>query len=117
MESGMAAGSVTVRLFGGLHALRIERGLPTVLTMEVPEAGVSGRELARILDLPAESIEGIFCNHVVRPLDYVVRPGDAVAFVPQGTPGPHKYFLGLYRAGKEPETAAHDPDEEFDQRH
>lgn len=113
----MAAGSVTVRLFGGLHALRQARGLPTVFVMEVPEAGASGRELAHELELPAEMIEGIFCNHVVRPLDYVVLPGDAVAFVPQGTPGPHRYFLGLYRAGKETEMAAREVNEETDQRH
>ena len=30
-----------------------------------------------------------------------VSPGDRVAFVPYGTPGPHRVFLGLYTAGKE----------------
>ena len=29
-----------------------------------------------------------------------VVPGDQVAFVPRGTPGPHRYTLGIHRAGR-----------------
>ncbi len=92
---------VTVRLFGALHTLRRERGLPTVVEIEVPECGCSGVDLAESLDLPVSMIEGLFCNRTVRPLTYIVHPGDRVAFVPKGTPGPHRFFLGLYAAGKE----------------
>lgn len=92
---------VTVRLFGALHTLRRERGLPTVVEMDVPDCGCSGADLAESLDLPVSMIEGLFCNRTVRPLSYTVRPGDRVAFVPKGTPGPHRVFLGLYAAGKE----------------
>jgi len=35
-----------------------------------------------------------------------VSPGDRVAFVPYGTPGPHRVFLGLYAAGEEESDAA-----------
>ena len=92
---------VTVRLFGALHSLRRERGLPTVVEVIVPEEGLTGVELARQLDLPAEMIEGVFCNRTVRPVGWVLRPGDRVAFVPKGTPGPHRVFLGLYAAGRD----------------
>jgi hypothetical protein len=34
-----------------------------------------------------------------------ISPGDRVAFVPYGTPGPHRVFLGLYAAGKESDAA------------
>jgi molybdopterin converting factor small subunit len=92
---------VTVRLFGSLHTFARERGWQTTLDAPVPTDGLTARDLARSLDLPLEKIEGVFCNRSVHPLDWVVRPGDRVAFVPKGTPGPHRVFLGLYAAGKE----------------
>lgn len=94
-------GNVSVRLFGMLHALRKEQGLPTRVEVHVPDDGMTGAELADALDLPLESIEGLFCNHTVYPVGHRVYPGDEVAFVPEGTPGPHRFFLGLYKAGKE----------------
>lgn len=106
----MAQNTVNLRLFGCLHALRTERGLPTKLTVEVPTEGISGTALAESLDLPLDLIEGLFCNHTVRPLSWVVHPGDEVAFVPVGTPGPHRFFLGLYKAGQESAAAAADSD-------
>jgi len=93
--------AVTVRLFGALHALQKERGCETVLEVEVPPDGVTGAELAAMLDLPLSMIEGVFCNRTVRPVGHQLMPGDRVAFVPEGTPGPHRIFLGLYAAGKE----------------
>jgi hypothetical protein len=96
----MADDRVTVRMFGSLHALYRERGLPTTVETDVPAEGTAATDLAASLDLPLELIEGVFCNRVVRPLDWVIHPGDRVAFVPKGTPGPHRFFLGLYAAGK-----------------
>ena len=92
---------VTVRLFGALYALQKERGGDTVLEVELPPGGVTGAELAHMLDLPLAMIEGVFCNRTVRPLGHRLMPGDRVAFVPEGTPGPHRFFLGLYAAGRE----------------
>lgn len=93
-------GSLTVRLFGKLLTLQSGRGLPTTLTLAVPEEGVAAEQLVRQLDLPLEDVEGVFCNHKVYGLDHVLRPGDRVAFVPRGTPGPHRFTLGLYSAGR-----------------
>jgi hypothetical protein len=72
----------------------------------VPPEGVTGADLASMLDLPHSMIEGVFCNRVVRPMSHLIRPGDRVAFVPEGTPGPHRFFLGLYAAGKDDEQEA-----------
>lgn len=96
----MSAEPVTVRMFGLLHMYRSERGLPSTVEVDIPPAGLSGRELAILLDLPCDQIEGIFVNRTVYGLDHPVSPGDRVAFVPYGTPGPHRVFLGLYEAGK-----------------
>jgi hypothetical protein len=92
---------VAVRMFGMLQTLRRERGLPTEIDVEVPAEGTTAREIAIGLDLPLERIEGVFCNHVVHGLGHPIVPGDRIAFVPVGTPGPHRYFLGLYSAGRE----------------
>lgn len=97
----MADGSVTVRLFGVLSHLRDERGLPRTASVDVPSEGMTGHEIAAALELPETSIEGIFVNHVVYGLDHVVHVGDRVAFVPHGTPGPHRVYLGIYSAGRE----------------
>ncbi len=92
--------TVPVRIFGMLGALRTERGLPTTVQIAVPADGTTAGEIADDLGLPHEFIEGVFCNHTVYGLDHVIRPGDRVAFVPYGTPGPHRFTLGLYDAGK-----------------
>lgn len=96
----MTAGIVRVRMFGKLMAVRREQGAPTSLEYGVPAEGVRASEIAAALGLPLDQIEGVFRNHSVRPLDVVIRPGDDIAFVPYGTPGPHRFTLGLYSAGK-----------------
>lgn len=94
------SGKVTVRMFGRLYTLRRERGLPDVAEVAVPPEGRTAEDIAHELGLPDEEIEAVFCNHRTYALDYVVRPGDAVAFVPRGTPGPHRFTLGIYSAGR-----------------
>lgn len=92
--------SVSVRMLGCLYSLRKERGLPTVVEVPVPDEGLTAQEIAEELELPLERIEAVFCNHVTYSLDHVIRAGDAVAFVPQGIPGPHRFTLGIHEAGK-----------------
>jgi len=91
---------VQIRIFGMLAELRKERGEPTSLEMSIPEDGTTAEEIAAELGLPPQFIEGVFCNHTVYGLDHVINPGDQIAFVPYGTPGPHRFTLGLYSAGK-----------------
>jgi len=93
--------TATVRVFGMLREFQLARGLVAETLEAVPPEGISAADLARRMGLPVDSIEGAFCNHTIYGLAHVVRPGDQVAFVPYGTPGPHRYFLGLYRAGHE----------------
>ena len=91
---------VQVRIFGMLAAMREEQGAPTKLEIEVAAEGVPAGSIATELGLPHNRIEGVFCNHTVYGLDHVIRPGDRIAFVPYGTPGPHRFTLGLYDAGR-----------------
>ncbi|MDP2183119.1 MAG: MoaD/ThiS family protein [Actinomycetota bacterium] len=92
---------VTVRMFGLLHSARSAAGLPSLVEVEVPADGTTAREIAVNLELDLDIIEGVFVNRTVYDIGHIVRPGDRIAFVPQGTPGPHRVYLGLYRAGQE----------------
>ena len=89
----------TIRMFGLLHTLRKQKGLPVTVELQLPPEGKTARDLAQELQLPLDKIEAVFCNHLTYPLDHVILPGDRVAFVPHGTPGPHRYCLGIKRAG------------------
>ena len=91
---------MTVRMFGLLHSSRRAAGLPTTVEVEVPERGTTARQLALDLDLDLDAIEGVFVNRTVYGIDHAVQPGDRIAFVPRGTPGPHRFYLGLYNAGR-----------------
>lgn len=92
--------TVKVRMFGLLAADRCAKGFETSGEVEVGEQGMTAHDIALALDLPLELIEGVFCNHTVYGLEHVIHAGDRVAFVPYGTPGPHRFYLGLYDAGR-----------------
>jgi len=94
-------GDITVRMFGSLHTLCRETGRETTECVPVPPEGITARELALRMELPLEMIEGVFANGHVYGLSRVIMPGDRVGFVPHGTPGPHRFMLGLYQAGKD----------------
>jgi hypothetical protein len=91
---------VSVRMFGILREVRRKRGLPATAAVTLPAEGISASRVAEDLELPLERIEGVFCNHTIYGLEHIVRPGDTIAFVPFGTPGPHRIYLGLREAGK-----------------
>lgn len=95
--------TATVRMMGALHTIRKERGLKSVTEVPIPEEGLTARQIARELDLPFDKIEGVFVNHICYALERRVLPGDKVAFVPTGVPGPHRYMLGIYNAGQNKE--------------
>jgi len=88
--------SVTVRAIAFLDAFCKQRGLPSTFSVQVPDAGITARDLAESIGLPVERIEGVFHNYSVAGLGALVRPGDRVAFVPPGTPASHAAFFGPF---------------------
>ena len=88
--------SVTVRAIAFLDTFCREHGLPSTMSIDVPEAGITAFDLADSIGLPVERIEGIFHNYTVSGLDALIVPGDRVAFVPYGTPGSHPAFFGPF---------------------
>lgn len=88
--------TVTVRAVAFLDAFCKEHGIPSTLSVHVPDTGISARDLAESVGLPAGRIEGVFHNFSIAGLDATVIPGDRVAFVPPGTPASHPAFFGAF---------------------
>merc|ERR1711879_141364 len=68
-------------------------GLPLILDLEEP---ISGIDLANQLNIPLEDIEVIFINGFVESVEAMIQPGDRMAFLPPGCPGPYRIALGFY---------------------
>ncbi len=66
---------------------------PLLLELEDP---ISGAGLAEKLGIALDEIEVIFVNGFVQDLQYLINPGDRVAFLPPGCPGPYRIALGFY---------------------
>ena len=93
------APNVTVRMFGCLHTYRKQQGLEPTVMVHIPSAGCTALELANQLKLPLDMVEAVFINHLVYPLSRTIYPGDRVAFIPTGVPGPYRLLIGI-AAGK-----------------
>lgn len=87
--------TIEVRGFLQLDAfLRKNHGtLPLILDLDAPTSGI---DLAKKLNIPIDEIEVIFVNGLVQAVDYTINPGDRVAFLPPGCPGPYRIALGFY---------------------
>lgn len=86
---------VIVRFFGSLEEKMRQKYGPGPIEVEVPETGTPARALAEQVGLPPEGIEAVFINGRVSEMSDSARPGDRIAFVPPGTPGPYRVLLGM----------------------
>ena len=87
--------TIQVRGFIQLDALFRKRNWPIPLIFDLHEP-ITGADLAKKLDIPDKDIEIIFINGLAQSLDDLIHPGDRVAFVPPGCPGPYRIHLGFY---------------------
>lgn len=94
---------VEVRGFSFIKELFDQRMLPFPFFVDLKEE-CSALDLAARIGIPADLIEGVFINGVACRPDHMVRPGDRVAFVPPGTPGPYRVILGIADTAKGKET-------------
>ncbi len=93
--------TVTIRIFGFLRSYLDERGLPYVLREEIPDEGMSAYDLVKRIAIPTDKVEAVFRNGEVINIYDLVNPGDRVALLPHGTPGPYRFFLGMDRENRE----------------
>ena len=86
---------VEIRAFSFLKEIFDQRGWPFPLYYTLDEE-CPAAELAGALDLPFEKIEAVFINGLAHPFEKaIVKPGDRIAFLPPGTPGPYRVLLGI----------------------
>lgn len=64
------------------------------VAMEIAE-GTRPSDLLGQMGLSREEVEAVFINGKVSPFDTCLHDNDRVAFVPPGTPGPYRVFLGF----------------------
>lgn len=67
--------------------------MPIFLEIDGP---ISGLDLSEKLGINRDDIEVIFVNGFVQQLDFILNPGDRMAFLPPGCPGPYRIALGFY---------------------
>lgn len=95
----------TIELRGFLHLdafLREKFGsMPVILELDT---AITGFGLAKRLNIPSDKIEIVFVNGSVQDLNFLINPGDRVAFLPPGCPGPYRIALGFY--GKNQDNSA-----------
>lgn len=86
---------VEIRGFMALRDIFKERNwtIPYYLKLE---RECSSLELANMLKLPLDKVEAVFINRKAYPLEEgLIKPGDRVAFLPPGVPGPYRALLGI----------------------
>lgn len=87
--------TIEVRAFIQLSAIFKKKNWPIPLILELEEP-ISGTALAEKLEIPLNEIEIIFINGLAQSMSDLIQPGDRVAFVPPGCPGPYRIHLGFY---------------------
>ncbi len=87
----------TIEVRGFLHLDGVFRKknwpIPLIIDLEEP---IKGTELAEKLEIPRDEIEVIIVNGIAQSLNHPIHPGDRVAFLPPGCPGPYRIALGFY---------------------
>ena len=91
----MAAASIELHAFMGLADLFRQRQWSNPRDYPL-SAETTGADLIERLGIPPGGVEVIFINRKAFAADRaLIRPGDRVALVPPGVPGPHRFLLGF----------------------
>jgi hypothetical protein len=86
---------IELHAFMGLADLFRQRGWSNPHELSLEKA-LDGGELLDRLGIAPGDVEVIFVNRKAFAADRAtVQPGDRVALVPPGVPGPHRFLLGF----------------------
>lgn len=86
--------TIELRVFTFLTTLFRERNWPIPMTVPLTTP-VTGCELLTLLEIDSTKVEAMFINGKAGPLTATIHPGDRVALLPPGTPGPYRVLLGI----------------------
>ncbi|AEG59658.1 MoaD/ThiS family protein [Desulforamulus ruminis] len=87
-------GTIELRGFATLQQVLHKKGFAFPQMVEIGE-GLTGDQLISKLDIKETEVEALFVNGRVQGLHDPIQPGDRVALVPPGTPGPYRVILGI----------------------
>ena len=93
--------SICIRIFGFLRRYMDTQGLSYAFDKDINPKGETAYNIAVELHIPPEEVEAVFVNGSVKNIYDSVFPGNRVAFLPYGTPGPYRVFLGMARENAE----------------
>lgn len=96
--------SIEIRGFMQLYAYLKKKFSTYPIQFEL-EKPITGLELSERLGIERADIEVIFVNGFVQEVDYMIHPGDRVAFLPPGCPGPYRIALGFYGKNQKSESS------------
>ncbi len=89
------SGTIELHAFMGLADVFQERQWSNPHAFPLADE-TSGTALLVELDIPLAGVEVMFVNRKAIATDCaVIHPGDRVALVPPGVPGPHRFLLGF----------------------
>ncbi len=95
MNEATAGMPVEIRVFGALRKHLDRQNLPYLIKKQISPDICTPMTIAEELVLPQDEIEAVFVNGKIADRDTVLSPGDRIAFLPYGTPGPYRVFLGI----------------------
>lgn len=94
--------TVSVRGVLFLQAKLAARGIDSFGASVKLDEGANVADVIAACGLAEREVEAAFLNHTTVPLDSTLHDGDHVVLVPPGTPGPHRYLLGIAGLPEEP---------------
>lgn len=94
------SGQIELIAFMDLRKLFRERGWSIPCAMDLP-SDMTGEELLCFLSIESNRVESLIVNRsAIAVEDAIIHPGDRVALVPPGVPGPHRLLLGIHGQAK-----------------
>lgn len=95
---------IEIRGFMQLYAYLKEKFTTYPIRFKV-QGPITGLEISKKLGIDRDDIEVIFVNGFVQELETLVYPGDRIAFLPPGCPGPYRIALGFYGKNQNSESS------------
>jgi len=85
---------IEVRAFGEFMKIFKEHNWSWPIRVEI-DGETTADVVAEKIGISMKKVEILFINGFAQKPDHPIKPGDRIAFVPPGTPGPYRLMLGL----------------------
>ena len=87
--------TITFNAFSFLQKKLKEKNIAYANVQMDIEEGITPKDIMGRMELGPEDVEIVFINGKAGPFNTPLKDGDRIAFVPPGTPGPYRVYLGF----------------------